>query len=230
MSDVVFETYRRQMDVIDPRDIPPITIIGAGASGSCIGIVAAKMGCQNITIYDGDDVELHNIPNQYYPPESIMMNKSEALRREILRFTPDDIKPFVSAHNIFWSEREMITTPYVFVCVDSMDMRRRIFNRLRRNNNVRWLIDTRMGAEYYEVHTVNMNDDEEKKLYEEDLRLEPRDAPCTARSVIYTVMMMASRAVYSFKRLVMNQSVPRIYTEDLAQPLLPPYRAWREEE
>ena len=42
----------------------PVTIIGAGATGSWLALMLAKLGIQDITVYDFDVVEEHNVPNQ----------------------------------------------------------------------------------------------------------------------------------------------------------------------
>lgn len=226
-EDTTYQNYMRQMDIIRPDETPPITIIGSGASGSGVGIIAGKLGVQNITIYDGDSVEPHNVPNQYYGTEHIGRNKARALMEEIYRLTPGDMRPNVLSIDRFWEEADEIYTPYVFMCVDSLELRGRIMEAVRSNPRVRWVIDTRMAAEYYEVITVDMGNESEIMEFMEGLLGEVREEVCTARSVIYTVMIMAGRAVLHFKKLVKGENVPKVYWEDLAHPIVPAYREWR---
>ena len=44
----------------------PIHIIGCGATGSWVALMLAKMGISNITCWDFDKVEEHNLPNQFF--------------------------------------------------------------------------------------------------------------------------------------------------------------------
>ena len=48
----------RQLDILPPEQtITPITIIGAGAIGSFVALSLAKMGFDDITVYDFDKIE-----------------------------------------------------------------------------------------------------------------------------------------------------------------------------
>jgi tRNA A37 threonylcarbamoyladenosine dehydratase len=58
---------RRHAELFDPHTFnTPVTIIGAGATGSWLAIALAKLGIDNISIWDFDKVEEHNIPNQAF--------------------------------------------------------------------------------------------------------------------------------------------------------------------
>ena len=59
--------YWRQTDIVDADRLAelPVTVIGAGATGSFITLALAKMGVRHITVYDDDTVEEHNLPNQF---------------------------------------------------------------------------------------------------------------------------------------------------------------------
>jgi len=82
------EIYHRQLDIIHPDKLAfPITIIGAGASGSYSTLGLAKMGCTDLNIYDPDTVEAHNQPNQLYGAEYLGQPKAVALGVEVYRVT-----------------------------------------------------------------------------------------------------------------------------------------------
>ena len=55
-----------------------LNIIGVGATGSHIGLYAAKMGFHNFQVWDLDIVENHNLPNQIYENEDIGSKKVDA--------------------------------------------------------------------------------------------------------------------------------------------------------
>ena len=210
----------RQMDVINPADISPVTIIGCGASGSAIGMVLAKMGGQSITLYDADLLERHNIPNQCYGPRYIGKNKAEALRDVIMDLTPEEIKPNVFANKRHYNRGDAVSG-IAIMCVDSIPTRREIFEELQHSKRAEWIIDTRMASQFYEIYTIRTNNPDNIKEYAETFELEIEEAPCTDRSVIYTPMMMASRVVYYIKRISRNEPVPSHYLEDLSNVLFP---------
>jgi len=193
--------YIRQKGIIDKLLLSSVTIIGCGASGSCIGVLVGKLGCPVIELWDGDTVEIHNLPNQYYPNDSIGKNKATVLKDVIELFTPKELMPSVIAHDEMYIDNDVIGD-VVFLCADGLDNRREIYRKIQTHKNVNWLIDTRMGAEYYEVHTVNLNDRDDKKRYYETLTGDDIPLPCTARSVIYNVMSMASLAVTIYTKIV----------------------------
>ena len=57
--------FLRQSDIFDPGSFPwPVTVIGAGGIGSAVLLGLAKLGVSDFTIFDDDDVEPHNLPNQ----------------------------------------------------------------------------------------------------------------------------------------------------------------------
>jgi hypothetical protein len=107
------------------------------------------------------------------------------------------------------------------MCADGLENRRHIMNTLRNMPIVEWVIDTRMGGQYYEVWTINMKDKQEVDDYIQSTYADAREDPCTARSVIYTVMLMSSKAVSIFKKIVKKQIVPKIYREDVDNDLYP---------
>ena len=56
------------------------------------------MGCPVLNIYDFDDVEIHNIPNQYYDTNDLGKLKADALADKIHAINPDIvINVFTSA-------------------------------------------------------------------------------------------------------------------------------------
>lgn len=228
--DQVQQSYTRQLGILDPLDIPPITIVGCGASGSAIGIILSKLGAKSITIWDGDKIDFHNIPNQYYAGNTIGKYKADALKEELERIAPVNMMPIVDAHNKFFGDEDSISTPYVFLCADGFENRRNIMNRLKTIPEVKWVIDTRMSGEYFEVWTVKMDDQDEFKEYIDSTFEEAREEPCTARSIIYTIMMMAGKAVSTYKKIIKNKPVPKRYMEDVNNDLYPVLSVYRKGE
>ena len=72
--------FLRQLDILPPEKLQfPIVVIGAGAIGSAAVVTLAKMGCGNMTIWDHDMLEEHNVSNQLCHLDAIGKPKAEAL-------------------------------------------------------------------------------------------------------------------------------------------------------
>ena len=86
--------FKRQLTLFDPslyKDVP-VVVVGVGGIGSGVLMGLAKMGVSNITVYDDDLLENHNIPNQFYTNDSIGMPKVHAAYEIANKFSPDEIK------------------------------------------------------------------------------------------------------------------------------------------
>ncbi|MBI5611372.1 MAG: ThiF family adenylyltransferase [Deltaproteobacteria bacterium] len=169
--------FHRQLDVLDvPRLAQlPITVIGAGAVGSCTVLALAKSGAERITVYDDDRIEAHNLPNQWYRLADLGRPKVEALR-DLVRDMAGvelDIRP----HRFDGKGASEVT-----ICaVDSMDVRIALWRQL--HPRPRLYIDARMGAEVGKVLCVGPF----ASWYDETLypSSEALQAPCTARATMY---------------------------------------------
>jgi len=208
--------YVRQSTIIAKAELIPVAIIGAGASGSALGLQLAKLGVPMLQLWDGDTVEEHNISNQYYPNSSVGQYKVEALRDIIIRNTPAELLPMVSAYPTFFPDENELNATFVFMAVDGLDNRQTVFRHIHTEYpKVKWVLDTRMGAEYLECYLIDMEDADERTKYWETLQGEPMELPCTGRSVIYNAMCMAGYAVSMFKKTITDERVPFMLGIDL---------------
>jgi tRNA A37 threonylcarbamoyladenosine dehydratase len=75
--------FHRQLDVVDVPRLSQIaiTVIGAGAVGSCTVLALAKSGAERIVVYDDDVIEAPNLPNQWYRLADVGRPKVIALQR-----------------------------------------------------------------------------------------------------------------------------------------------------
>ena len=72
--------FWRQLDVFDPESFErTVHVVGCGAIGSHVIDTLINTGITRIVVYDFDDVEEHNIPNQAFLPEQVGMPKVAAL-------------------------------------------------------------------------------------------------------------------------------------------------------
>jgi molybdopterin/thiamine biosynthesis adenylyltransferase len=179
------EHLTRQLDLIPVAVLQePITIIGAGAIGSFSALMLAKMGFDNITVYDYDTVDVVNMNSQFYRFSDIGKLKAVALRDLVHDFTKVTltIKPERYIGGVF--------PGIVISAVDSMGARRLIWEQhYQIGVRTRLIIDPRMGAESAALYSVRPMDrvageKYARSLYSDAEALQER---CTAKSTMYCV-------------------------------------------
>jgi molybdopterin/thiamine biosynthesis adenylyltransferase len=179
----------RQADLVSSKIFDtPITVIGGGGIGSFVVLALAKMGFADITVYDDDTVEEHNIPNQFYPLDSLGRPKVEELKAIVHMFAGSGINTF--AHR--WDKSMAFTPGVVISAVDTMKVRSEIYHAINATRNI--FIDGRMGGHQLEVHTCIMGDKNDMKMYKRTLWKDSETSvlPCTQKAVMYNVLMIAS--------------------------------------
>lgn len=126
-----------------------VHIIGCGSVGSTIAENLVRCGVEKISLYDFDTVEEHNIANQMFRDKDIGRNKAEALKEILAEINPDAAKE-IRVNTNGWNGEEVMG--YIFMCVDSMDVRRAIFEAHKNNPCVPAVFDVRTlltGAQHY---------------------------------------------------------------------------------
>lgn len=140
----------------------PITIIGAGATGSWVALALAKLGIENITVYDFDVVEEHNIANQSYALYDVGDTKVKALYHQIKNITDTQIK---IKEEKFTNQR---LSGIVLLMVDSMEQRKLIWEAsIKMKTAVQLLIEPRMGLDVGYVYNVEPTNLSHIRAYEE---------------------------------------------------------------
>lgn len=170
----------------------PITVIGAGATGSYVVWLLAKMGCRDIAVWDFDDVEPHNPPNQIYGPADKGKKKVQALADMILPATGISIKTF--PERFTGGELKGI----VFVLTDTMESRKQIWDSsIKYKLHVDLLVEPRMGAEDGRVYVIQPARPSQVTAYEKTLYADTQaqQNPCTRRAIAPTVAIIAGLAV-----------------------------------
>jgi molybdopterin/thiamine biosynthesis adenylyltransferase len=155
----------RHMELFDNEKFnTPVTIIGAGALGSWLALFLAKLGITDITVYDFDEVESHNIANQAFNIHDIGKTKTQALQDIIAVQTNHKI----NIKNEKYTNQRL--NGIVFLMVDSMKERKRIWEQsIKLKPAVKLMIEARMGLNMGRVYNVNPIDLEQGKRYEETL-------------------------------------------------------------
>lgn len=188
----------RQTQILDPTECQDnIAIMGAGTIGSHTALLLARMGFENITVYDFDTVEDHNIGHQMYRLKDVGVKKVDALKDLILEATGVEIK--TSEDN----GREGIETDILILGVDSMAARKAISE----SSTFHYLIDGRMGGETFNLFYINEyeRDRYKKSLYSDE---EAVELPCGGKSIGYISLMMASYIGILAKKIINAEEIP----------------------
>ena len=188
--------FSRQANILNPEEFNrPIHIIGAGATGSWVAFTLAKMGLNNITVYDFDEVGMHNLPNQMFGLSDIDKNKALSIKNIIRRFTGFNIKARTQK-----VEGGQPLQGIVFMLTDTMKSRKDIYNMSIKNNpNIDLLIETRMdlrGGRIYAIDPKNryMCKQYEGTFYSDD---EAEVSACgVSQTVLPTALAITSHAIW----------------------------------
>jgi len=212
-SDIMISSvnYLRQADLVDVGTLrdSTITIIGAGAVGSFTILTLAKMGVGHVEVYDNDGINDHNLPNQFFRIQDIDQHKVHALRNIVLEFSDAEIRPFNELYN------SQLLAQTVIVATDTMSSRRIVWEQFNNQLQCSHYIEARMGAELGRIYTISKKDgkiaDEDINFYESVLVSDNTIIPlrCTARAIIYNVLMIASLICRSYKGIIQNEKIPR---------------------
>ena len=210
LSSTKKETHRqsfltRQEDILPSEKLGlDIFIVGAGAIGSQVTVCLAKMGFQNLTVYDFDKVDEENMNCQWYGPGDIGSLKVDALKENVERLTGVliDHQP----HRVVPEERFKELPEVLISAVDSMKVRKELWDTYK-DSGVRWFIDPRMAAEEGLVYTVDLRSEESKTRYEGSLYddSEAADEPCTAKATMYCAMMLAGQVSKFVKDIAVEE-------------------------
>jgi tRNA A37 threonylcarbamoyladenosine dehydratase len=195
--------FSRQIGLVDSEALEvPVTLIGCGGIGSFSALALAKMGCTDLTIYDDDLIEAHNIPNQLYRPGDVGQLKVERLAEIVWSFTGIGVQ--ARAERV----QQQRLRGIVVSGVDSMEARRRIWDRsIRYKAGVTAYIDARMGAEVARIYTIRPSDPDHVRVYERTLYADDEawQAPCTAQAIAYTGFGIAALVAGQVKRVAMGE-------------------------
>ncbi|OGH69132.1 MAG: hypothetical protein A2754_02520 [Candidatus Magasanikbacteria bacterium RIFCSPHIGHO2_01_FULL_47_8] len=150
----------QQRGIFDSTCAKPVTLIGAGAVGSQVAVMLAKIGVPKIIVYDGDAIESHNIPMSAYRQNDLGSFKVEALRAIVSEQSGLVID---TVPKMYTGEPLKGT---VVACVDTMEARKSIWQQVKRNPNVDILVDTRVAEEFVSVFAIAPCDEEDTAYYE----------------------------------------------------------------
>jgi hypothetical protein len=199
--------YLRQLGILSPNQIgnTKLTMIGVGGIGSFTTFTLSKMGIKNITVYDHDTVENHNLPNQLYRSQDLGKSKVDSISEIVTEFTGFKTNP----------KKEKYTNQplsgIVVSGVDSMACRKEIWENIKFDPKIDIYIDARIGGEVCRIYSIKPCDPDDIRLYEKTLCSEEKVAnlPCTSQSIIYIGTMVSSLISIQVKKYLTGQPLSK---------------------
>ena len=213
--------YWRQLDILNPTEHKEVNIhiIGSGSVGSFLAITLSKMGMTNIEIWDDDRVESHNIPNQFFMIKDIGEQKTVALEKLILEFSNTRIK---THEEEFTKDTELDLSTgmnIVITTTDSLESRSIVFEKIKYQPNCTF-IDARMGLEVGRIFSIRLTNIDDLNFYTRTLQKKSAEVPCTAKTIIYNVLILAGLVANQVKKAIKNEELIREINFDLKNLLL----------
>lgn len=217
------ELFWRQLDILPPDKWANqgVTVIGAGGIGSPTALLLAKMGCQQLNMFDFDKVEFHNLPNQMYPlwidsttgdetesTDTVGLNKAFALSNLLLQFS-DNVT--VGFEPVEYKDQPLL--PIVIGAVDSMRARQTILAQaIAQSETVKLYIDGRIGGQVSMVYSIDPSNPEQVAWYIKEAMFKDEDAvelPCTGRATMFNGFGIASLIGNVIKKYLMGEPLPK---------------------
>lgn len=219
------DLYWRQMDILSPQlmEHQRVTLIGCGGIGSPVALVLAKMGLKSFTLYDPDTIEVHNLPNQMYPKNTmtgigdvidyvptIGMKKADILANLVYEFGSED-----GSNTLILDEpyTDQPLSGIVISGVDNMPARHTIWQGVKANREgIDLYIDARMGAQVGLVYSIDPNDSDQVDFFESVALYTDAEAieqPCTNRAIIYNTFMIAALVGRQVRNHLRDLHVPK---------------------
>ena len=188
--------FLRQLQLFNPEEFEtPVHVIGAGATGSWLTLILAKLGVKDITVYDFDTIESHNLPNQFYGPKAVGKTKVETLKKSVYQQTGTVIKTKTEK-----VDGNINLNGIVYVLTDTMSSRSEIYRQaIKMKSGVNMMVETRMGLEHGRVYCIDpmslaQTDAYEKTLYSDE---DAEVSACGAsQSVSITAIGIAQAAAW----------------------------------
>lgn len=189
-----------------------VHIIGCGSVGSTIAENLARCGIKKMTLWDFDKVEEHNIVNQMFTQEDVGENKADALKRIICNINPEAASE-IEVKRDGWQGK--LLSGYIFLAVDSIDVRRKIVETHMNSPFVRAMFDVRTlltGAQHY---ACDWSDYKAKEnffktmdfTHEEAAEETPVSACGVTLGIVTTVRIISALAVNNFIKFVKGENL-----------------------
>ncbi len=210
----------KSYDFFHPEDCKGrIHIIGCGAIGSTLAEELVRYGIEKITLYDFDTVESHNIANQIYTEADIGKTKVQALSEYLLKINPELSNHLKVVGKGYVNQR---LSGYVFLCVDNIELRRKIVEENQHNQFILGMFDFRMRLTDAQHYAADWSNEMEVRSllnsmnfsHEEAKQETPVSACNLTLSVVSTVRLIVSLGVVNFINFVKEKKLNKMILMD----------------
>lgn len=183
-----------------------IHILGCGATGSTLAENLVRFGITSIELYDFDHVDSHNIANQMYRHSDIGKLKVEALKEQLVEINPECES--IVLHPEGYTDQQL--NGYVFLCVDNIDLRRKIATANKYNTNIVAMFDFRIRLTDAQAYAADWTKSKMIENFlrsmnftqEEGLAEAPMSACNMMLSIVPPIRIIVGRAVANFINFV----------------------------
>ncbi len=201
------------------NDATRIHIIGCGSVGSTVAENLARCGVKNMTLYDFDVVEPHNIVNQMFRQQDIGKKKTEALL-DILTDINPELRDSVKLESAGWNGK--ILSGYIFLCVDSIELRREIVEKHINSIFVKAVFDFRTLLESAQHYAADWKDNKMKQdllksmqfSHDEAAEETPVSACGITLGVATTVRIICALGVNNYINFVKGKGLKKLIIAD----------------
>lgn len=201
------------------KDTSRIHIIGCGSVGSTIAENLVRCGVTKLTLWDFDTVEEHNIVNQMFREKDVGRPKVEALRDILAEINPDVVNDLELKPD-GWQGKML--SGYLFIVVDSIDLRRKIVEKHIDSPAVKAVFDVRTeltGAQHYAADWSSYQSKQNlltsMQFTDEEADAETVVSACgTVLGVATTVRIICALAVNNYINFVKEQKLKKMVVVD----------------
>lgn len=191
------ELNTRFREIIDTDKVQmKIDIVGAGSTGSNLAMLLARLGIVDITVYDNDTVEGHNLGHQAFRVQDIGKSKVEVLAEIVEEATGTKIKTV----NEF-TDGSNIRTDILVLALDTMSGRKEVAEKA----DAMFIIDSRMGGEGVTVYATGDKDRHASTLFPDE---EAAPMSCGGRAIGYTSYIAVALMEIVIKRIMLGEEYP----------------------
>lgn len=210
----------KSYDFFKPSDVDGrVHIIGCGAVGSVLAENLARFGVTEMTLWDFDTVEEKNVANQLYVAADKNRLKVEALADHLRAINPE-IDSGLKLRLKGWDGERL--SGWVFLCVDSIELRRRIVEFLDGNEFVKGVFDFRMGLTDGQHYAADWSKAAQRESLLNSMQFSHADAeantPMSAchepLSVCFSIRALVAMGVANFTKFIRTGELKKVILLD----------------
>ena len=203
----------KSLEFFDPANVKArCHIIGCGSIGGNVAELLARYGVSELVLWDFDDVEPHNIANQIYTTSDIEMPKTVALSAIL-----EDINPDIKLKLKQKYEGQPLEG-FVFMCVDSVEVRQNIVEANWYNPEIIAMFDFRTTLLEGQCYFADWKNQKQKDSLKESLNFTHEEAkantPVSAcgfeLSVSPVVKMCSIMGIVNFTNFINNKPTKHV--------------------